>query len=493
MRSFHPFKQMSLKPSAHLPKRYNRRVSEQTRRLVGRRYKRRLECKKERIRRVFRRTQHAAKEWKSSAVRWAIITSAGGILCVLLLLLFSPLLHLREITVRRLNPRLDIEHVQQVLSPIFGRHLLFLPASEVKEMLSANMNDINTIEVEKEYPSKLIVTIGLHPLIARLEIVNPDAEAAPEAGTGTGVDFLTEEGVYVTTATQQQFGQMAKIIQEVTSKLTLLDVTNKQVLDFSSQLKSLQDILKNPKQRGILGEYYLEILLKNVLAPESFAMQYRLGTDEQGKDLIPDAVVFVKDKIIPVDSKFSLENYNRIVEEQNEAERGKLERLFVTDLKNRIVETSKYIQPSKGTMDFAFMFIPHEAIYYDLLINKIGALKEETESLIQRAASKYKVIIVSPTSFLAYLQTVLQGLKAMQIEEQALDIVKRVGDLTTHLKKFAEKQDKLGKTIATVVNQYTDTSREFKKIDKDIVRITKADEALGYEPLILEKPEVDES
>src|SRR3989344_5680359 len=162
-------------------------------------------------------------------------------------------------------------------------------------------------------------------------------------------------------------------------------------------------------------------------------------------------------------------------------------------LKNRNVETSKYIQPSKGTMDFAFMFIPHEAIYYDLLINKIGALKEETESLIQRAASKYKVIIVSPTSFLAYLQTVLQGLKAMQIEEQALDIVKRVGDLTTHLKKFAEKQDKLGKTIATVVNQYTDTSREFKKIDKDIVSITKADEALGYEPLILEKPEVDES
>ena len=204
MRSFHPFKQMSLKPSAHLPKRYNRRVSEQTRRLVGRRYKRRLECKKERIRRVFRRTQHAAKEWKSSAVRWAIITSAGGILCVLLLLLFSPLLHLREITVRRLNPRLDIEHVQQVLSPIFGRHLLFLPASEVKEMLYTNMNDINTIEVEKEYPSKLIVTIGLHPLIARLEIVNPDAEAAPEAGTGTGVDFLTEEGVYVTTATQQE-------------------------------------------------------------------------------------------------------------------------------------------------------------------------------------------------------------------------------------------------------------------------------------------------
>src|ERR1019366_8729920 len=121
--------------------------------------------------------------------------------------------------------------------------------------------------------------------------------------------------------------------------------------------------------------------------------------------------------IIPIDSKFSLENYNRIIEQKDPIEKEKLEKLFVNDLKNRIVETSKYIQPSKGTMDFAFMFIPHEAIYYDLLINKIGAMKgEENENLIQRAASKYHVIIVSPTSFLAYLQTVLQGLKALQIE-----------------------------------------------------------------------------
>ena len=299
---------------------------------------------------------------------------------------------------------------------------------------------------------------------------------------------------------RNQFGESQKLIDKflrevtnMTEKVTRVEETGKQMVNFADQLQNFHDILKNPKQRGILGEYYLETLLKNVLPPGSFEMQYKLGVDENGQELIPDCVVFVKEKIIPIDSKFSLENYNKLSEQKDAVEREKLEKLFVNDLKNRIVETSKYIQPSKGTMDFAFMFIPHEAIYYDLLINKIGALKEETESLIQRAASKYKVIIVSPTSFLAYLQTVLQGLKAMQIEEQALDIVKRVGDLTTHLKKFAEKQDKLGKTIATVVNQYTDTSREFKKIDKDIVRITKADEALGYEPLILEKPEVDES
>jgi DNA recombination protein RmuC len=303
---------------------------------------------------------------------------------------------------------------------------------------------------------------------------------------------MSESTKHMNESMRSQFSESSKLIKDVTEGLTKLDETNRQVVGFTDQLQSLQDILKNPKQRGILGEYYLETLLKNVLPPGSFEMQYKLGKDEEGNDLIPDAVVFVKEKIIPVDSKFSLENYNKIIEQKDPVEKEKLEKLFVNDLKNRITETSKYIQPAKGTMDFAFMFIPHEAIYYDLLINKIGALKEETESLIQRAASKYKVIIVSPTSFLAYLQTVLQGLKAMQIEESAKDIVKRVGELTIHLKKYAEKYDKLGKTLVTVVNQYTDGAKEFKKIDKDIVRITEGEETLGFEPLAIDKPDMEE-
>jgi DNA recombination protein RmuC len=201
-------------------------------------------------------------------------------------------------------------------------------------------------------------------------------------------------------------------------------------------------------------------------------MQYQLGKSDDGSDLIPDAVVFIKDKIIPIDSKFSLENYNRLVEEQDPLQKERLEKAFVNDLKNRITETSKYIQPSKNTMEFAFMFIPHEAIYYDLLINKVGALKDESENLIQRAASKYKVIIVSPTSFLAYLQTVLQGLKAMQIEESAKDIVKRVDELGKHLKGYEEYHNKLGTSLNTVFNHYTNSSKELKKVDKDVMRIS---------------------
>ncbi len=283
----------------------------------------------------------------------------------------------------------------------------------------------------------------------------------------------------------RQFSRSADLIQNVTKGLTKLDETNRQVVSFADQLQSLQDILKNPKQRGILGEYYLETLLKNVLPPGSYEMQKSFSDGT-----IVDAVVFVKDKIIPVDSKFSLENYNRLIEAKDQSEKERLEKLFVNDLKIRITETSKYIQPKEGTMDFAFMFIPHEAIYYDLLINKIGGIDWEDENLIQRAASKYKVIIVSPTSFLAYLQTVLQGLKAMQIEETAKDIIKNVEQLGKHLKSHEEYYAKLGNAISTTVNHYNLAGKEFKKIDKDIMRIT--GEATEIDVAVLEKPDLDE-
>jgi DNA recombination protein RmuC len=278
---------------------------------------------------------------------------------------------------------------------------------------------------------------------------------------------ISESTKNMNESVRNQFTESAKLIKDVTQGLTKLDETNRQVVSFADQLQSLQDILKNPKHRGILGEYYLETLLQNVLAPTQYKMQYAFSNGE-----IVDAAVFVKDKIIPVDSKFSLENYNKLSVEQNPVEKEKLEKAFVNDLKLRIQETSKYIRPKEGTMDFAFMFIPHEAIYYDLLVNKIGAITEETDNLIQRAANKYKVIIVSPTSFLAYLQTVLQGLKAMQIEESAKEIRKNVEGLQKHLSTFEEYQQKLGNALATTVNHFNASSKEFKKIDKDVVRIT---------------------
>jgi DNA recombination protein RmuC len=283
---------------------------------------------------------------------------------------------------------------------------------------------------------------------------------------------------------QNQFGESAKIIREVTEKLTKLDETNKQVINFADQLRNLQDILKNPKQRGVLGEYYLETVLKNVLPPDSFQLQYEF---KDGTKV--DAVIFIKDKIIPVDSKFSLENYNRLLETHDEAEKKRIEEGFKSDLKNRIDETAKYIKPGEGTMEFAFMFIPSEAIYYDLLINKIGTVKANTRDLIEYAMGQKKVIIVSPTSFLAYLQTVLQGLRALEIEESAKEIKKRVEELARHLISYENYMQKVGNHLGTTVNMYNSAYKEYKKIDKDVYRIS--GKKIDVDPLEIEKPKQD--
>lgn len=311
--------------------------------------------------------------------------------------------------------------------------------------------------------------------------------------TRTLDDKLTEANKSMQEGSRVQFRESRELMQEinremneqlrnVVQKTTEVSESSKQVFQVADQLKELQSILKNPKQRGILGEYYLETVLQNVLPPESFKMQYAFKDGE-----IVDAAVFVKGKVIPVDSKFSLENYNRLADAADGADKVQYEKAFLNDLKLRITETAKYIRPTEGTMDFAFMFIPHEGIYYDLLSNKVGAGEE---NLIQRAAGKYRVIIVSPTSFLAYLQTVLQGLKALEIEEKAEEIIKNVEKLRGHIEKYEDYYHKLGTSLSTTVNHYNAGYKELGKVDKDVLKIT--GEAAGVETLTLDRPQKDE-
>jgi DNA recombination protein RmuC len=217
------------------------------------------------------------------------------------------------------------------------------------------------------------------------------------------------------------------------------------------------------------------------MPPGSYEMQYKFSDGD-----IVDAAVFVKDKVIPIDSKFSLENYNRIVNEKDEDQREILEKVFKQDLKNRIDETAKYIKPKENTMDFAFMFIPAEGIYYDLLVNKVGAIKINTQDLIEYAFKEKHVIIVSPTSFFAYLQTVMQGLRALQIEEGAKEIRKQVEQLGKHLLSYEEYLKKMGNNLTTTVNMYNSAYREFGKIDKDVVKITEGEKFA--EILQIDKP-----
>ncbi len=283
-------------------------------------------------------------------------------------------------------------------------------------------------------------------------------------------------------AMQKNFQQSHSIIKEVTEKLTKLDETNKQVLDFSGKLQSLENILKNPKQRGILGEYFLEALLGNVLQPGQYKLQYQFPDGET-----VDAAIFYQTKIIPIDAKFSLENYNRIMEEQRKEVREELEKVFRNDIKKRIEETAKYIRPKENTTEFAFMFIPAEGVFYSLLTYTVGTANSAKQNMIEYAFSKH-VIIVSPVSFFAYLQTVLMGLRAQQMEENVEDILKRVGELGKHIAVYDEYMMKLGKNLGTTVGSYNQAYRELKKIDKDVVKLS--DEKVGgaIEPILLEKP-----
>lgn len=284
----------------------------------------------------------------------------------------------------------------------------------------------------------------------------------------------------------KQLSESAKLIGDVTQRLTKLDETNRRVVDVADELKTLQNVLQNPKQRGGLGEYYLETVLANVLPPHVYETQYKFKDGE-----IVDAVIHLdQDRIIPVDSKFSLENYNRLIDEKNKAERDNLVKIFKADLRKRIDETSKYIRPNEGTLDYAFMFIPSEAIYYDLLANNVGATGTNARDLIEYAFIDKKVIIVSPTTFLAYLQTVMQGLKSLQIESQAKEIQKRVGELSKHIAAHETYMQKLGTTLGTAVGHYNNAHKSLGRMDKDVVRI--AETAPGVEPLLVDKPQTDE-
>jgi DNA recombination protein RmuC len=284
----------------------------------------------------------------------------------------------------------------------------------------------------------------------------------------------------------KQFSASTKLIGDVTQQLTKLGETNKRVVNVADELKTLQNVLQNPKQRGVLGEYHLETVLENVMPPNRFQMQYRFKDGET-----VDAVLKLeKDKLLPIDSKFSLENYNRLIDEPDKERRAALAKLFRSDVKSRIDETSKYIRPKENTMDFAFMFIPSEAIYYDLLVAKVGTAGTSARDLIEYAFRDKHVIVVSPTSFMAYLQTVLQGLRSLQIEDHAKEIQLRVGELGRHISTYEQLMQKLGGSLGTSVNHFNNAHRELKKVDKDVMKI--ADTSAAVTPLLIERPKDDD-
>tara|TARA_B100001057_G_scaffold249902_1_gene250165 strand:- start:378 stop:1487 length:1110 start_codon:yes stop_codon:yes gene_type:complete len=279
----------------------------------------------------------------------------------------------------------------------------------------------------------------------------------------------------------QQFKESNKVIKDVTSELEKIKGTNEQVLSFANQMKTLEKILGNQKQRGVLGEIQLENLLANVLPPELFKMQHSFSNKET-----VDAIVRVGDFIIPIDAKFSLDNYNKMIESSNKDELVDLEKKFKSDIKNRIDETSKYIRPNEKTTDYAYMFIPADGLYQDLLNSRVGSLKINQRDLVSYAYEK-KVMIVSPMSLFPMLQITVKALHNMKVEDSINDIIKNVEKLSNHLNAYKTYHDKLGNTLGTAVNHYNDSSKEFKKIDKDIIKISGSSN-LNLDTSVVEKP-----
>jgi len=278
---------------------------------------------------------------------------------------------------------------------------------------------------------------------------------------------------------QQQHNTSAKLIQDITNKISELEGTNKQVLSFAEQIKSLERILQHPKQRGILGEYFLETLLANTLSPKQYKMQYRFKNGE-----IVDAAIFFKDTIIPIDAKFSLARYNKMIQTDDKVLKAKFEKVFRNDVKRRIDETSKYVRIGEDTTAFAFMFIPAEGVYQHLLTYNAANSRDMVEYAFRK-----RVVLVSPTSFYAYLETILLGLKGLEIEDSVKEVIKKVSELGKHLGAYESYLEKVGKHLGTAVNMYNQAAREFQKIDKNIYQITDKEEGGDYQPSLFDRPE----
>lgn len=329
-------------------------------------------------------------------------------------------------------------------------------------------------KVPQESQSQLMLKADIAAMSSQVEKLQEKLSGQLDTKLGQNQESMT-----------RQLAASAKLVADVTERLTKLDETNKRVVDVAHELRSLQNVLQNPKQRGVLGEFYLEQILQNLLPSGSYKLQHKLS-----EGTVVDAVIVLDDKLLPIDSKFSLENYNRLIEATSE-DRPALEKAFKEDLKRRIDETAKYIQTKNGTLDQALMFIPSEAIYYDLLANKVGAAGVSGRDLMQYAVVDKKVTIVGPSTLSAMMQVIVQGMRSLEIQKDTEVIRQNVEQLTKHLGAYDGYFKKVGTSLGATVGHYNNAYKELGKIDKDIVKIAGGEAAV--DPILLDKPNIDDA
>ena len=255
----------------------------------------------------------------------------------------------------------------------------------------------------------------------------------------------------------QNLGNATTTFGNVKEQLGKLEATNTQILEVSKNISSLQELLRAPKFRGQMGETLLENLLAQVLPVKHYQMQYRFKSAEA-----VDAVIRLGERLVPVDAKFSLENFQKILDTQEEQLKDAFRRKFIQDVKNRVDEISaKYILPQENTYDFALMYIPAENVYYETIIK---------EDIFSYCMSK-RVIPVSPNTLYAYLQVICLGLKGLKIEENAKSILKNLSMLTLEINKFKEDFDILGKHLSAATGKYEESQRRLDRFQDRLTNI----------------------
>jgi len=278
------------------------------------------------------------------------------------------------------------------------------------------------------------------------------------------------------TKVDRRLENASQTTNKIHERLGKVDEATTQMLERAKDLARLEQALRPPKARGGFGELLLENLLRDRLPPSAYEMQFTFDSGER-----VDAVVRV-DRDIPVDSKFPLDNYNRLVEAETDEERQLGERQFARDVKQHIEAiAAKYIRPDEGTYDFAFMYIPVEAVYYELVCGKTGALLAY--------AHERRVFPVSPTTFTAYLQVIALGLRGMQIEEHAHEVMAYVAELQRDFDRFADDFDKIGTHIGHAQSKYHEAGKRLDRLETKLERAAEEQEELEGET-VLELPGV---
>ncbi len=259
----------------------------------------------------------------------------------------------------------------------------------------------------------------------------------------------------------------AVAVREVTNRLAQLEESQKRIYEVGKDIASLQEILKTPKLRGGLGELFLGDLLKQLLPAAHIHLQYGFSDG-----LKVDAALLLGGRLVPIDSKFPMENFKRVLETTDEAERKKRRREFSRDVEKHIGDiASKYIRPAENTYDFALMYIPAENVYYEVI------LRDEDGSSINATALEKRVIPVSPNSLYAYLQVILLGLKGLELEAHTREVLEHLQQFDGHLRAFRESFEKLGSQLGHARQNYEKSQRDLDKLEDRLGGLTSRPDA----------------